>query len=187
MKHTLEVARELMVIERTAWWNPRVRRILKAAPLVVMFLLLNTRKAHAACSFSPTPDPTVDNFNSGNSLRHAIRLANASGQDCTIQLQAGTYTLTIPNPTTGPYKGQDNTDRYGDLDITNSGHTVTIQGKGAGVSIVNANGIDRAFQVLGGANAAFRNLTIEGGVARDNGSAGILPGSAIRLPLKQYL
>src|SRR5215472_16213991 len=142
-----------MVIERAAWWNPRVRRILKAAPLVVMFLLLNTRKAHAACSFSPTPDPTVDNFYSGNSLRHAIRLANASGQDCTIQLQAGTYTLTIPNPTTGPYKGQDNTGAYGDLDITDRGHTVTIQGKGAGVSIVtatdhNGNSIgDRVFQV----------------------------------------
>jgi hypothetical protein len=24
------VARELMVVERAAWWNPRVRRILKA-------------------------------------------------------------------------------------------------------------------------------------------------------------
>ena len=43
----------------------------------------------------------------------------------------------------------------GDLDITDSGHTVTVQGKGAGVSIVNGNGIDRVFQVLGGANAVF--------------------------------
>src|SRR5215469_17678156 len=136
MKKYQEVAQELIVMERAAWWNPRVRRILKAAPLVVMFLLLHSRTARAACSFSPTPDPTVDNFNSGNSLRHAIRLANASGQDCTIHLQAGTYTLTIPNPTTGPHKGQDNTGAYGDLDITDSGHTVTIQGKGAGVSIV---------------------------------------------------
>src|SRR5215469_481671 len=111
-----EVARDLMVVERAAWWNPRVRRILKAAPLVVMFLLLYSRTALAACSFSPTPDPTVDG--AANSLRHAIQGANASGQDCTIQLQAGTYTLTIPNPN----NRQDNTDRYGDLDFTNRGH-----------------------------------------------------------------
>jgi hypothetical protein len=171
MKKYQEVARELMVVERAAWWNPRVRRILKAAPLVLMFLLLNTRNAHAACSFSPAPS-AVDG--SANSLRAAVIAANASGQDCTIQLVAGTYTLTIENT-----NGQENHAAQGDLDITDSGHTVTIQGKGAGVSIVNANGIDRAFQVLGGANAVFSNLTIEGGIARDNGSAGILPGTTV--------
>ena len=95
MKKYLIVARELRVVERAAWWNPRHRRILKAAPLVVMFLLLNSRTARAACSFNPTPDPTADG--SSNSLRHAIQMANASGQDCLIQLHAGTYTLTIAN------------------------------------------------------------------------------------------
>ncbi|MBV8360024.1 MAG: choice-of-anchor D domain-containing protein [Deltaproteobacteria bacterium] len=153
-----------------------MRRILKAAPLVMMFLLLNTRKAHAVCSFSPTPDPTADG--SANSLRHAIIAANANGQNCTIQLQAGTYTLTIANT-----NGQENHAAQGDLDITDSSHTVTIQGKGAGVSIVTATDRhghsidDRVFQVLGGVNAAFKNLTIEGGIAHDNGSAGVLPGT----------
>ena len=172
MKNYQAIAHELMVVERAAWWNPRVRRILKAAPLVVMFLLLNTRQARAACSFNPTPDPTADG--SANSLRHAIQLANASGQDCLIQLQAGTYTLTITNT-----HGQDNAAAQGDLDITDSGHTVTVQGQGAGVSIVNGNGIDRVFQVLGRANAVFRKMTIEGGVARDDGTAGVLPGTTI--------
>jgi hypothetical protein len=46
-----------------------------------------------------------------------------------------------------------------------------------GVSIVNGNGIDRVFQVLGGANAAFSKLTVEGGIARDDGTAGTLPGT----------
>jgi hypothetical protein len=147
-----------------------VRRILKAAPLVVMFLLLNTRAARAACSFNPPPDPTVDG--STNSLRHAIQMANANSEDCLIQLQAGTYTLTIQNNS-----GQDNTAAEGDLDITHRGLTVTIQGKGAGLSIVNGKGIDRVFQVLGGANAMFRKLTIEGGVARDDGTSGALPGT----------
>ena len=118
----------------------------------------------------PTPDPTADG--SSNSLRHAIQMADASGQDCLIQLQAGTYTLTIANTS-----GQDNTAAQGDLDITDSGHTVTVQGKGAQVSIVNGNGIDRVFQVLGGANAVFRKMTIEGGVAQDDGTLGALPGT----------
>jgi hypothetical protein len=170
MKRYQVVARELKVVERMAWCNPRVRRVLKAAPLVVMFLLLNSRAARAACSFSPSPDPTVDG--SPNSLRHAIQAANGSGQNCTIQLQAGTYTLTIKNT-----NGQDNTAAEGDLDITSSGHTLTILGKGAGASIVNGNRIDRVFQVLGGANAAFSNMTIEGGLAQDNGSEGVLPGT----------
>jgi hypothetical protein len=86
VKNCQRVARELMVVERTAWWNPRVRRILKAAPLVVMFLLLNSRVTHAQCSFSPAPDPTADG--SPNSLRQAIQMANASRQDCLIQLHA---------------------------------------------------------------------------------------------------
>jgi hypothetical protein len=147
MKKYENIARELMMVERAGWWNPRVQRILKAAPLVVMFLLLNTRAARA-CSFNPTPD-TADG--SANSLRHAIQMANASSEDCLIQLQAGTYTLTIANT-----NGQENMAAQGDLDITATGHTVTILGKGAGVSIVNGNGIDRVFQLLGGANAVFR-------------------------------
>jgi hypothetical protein len=174
MKKYELVRRELMVVERAAWWNPRVRRILKAAPLVVLFLLLNTRGARASCSFNPTPDPTADG--APTSLRAAIQAANASGQDCLIRLQAGTYTLTIKNT-----NGQENNAAEGDLDITDSGHTVTIQGQGAKVSIVNGGGVngidDRVFQVLSGANAVFRMLTIEGGVANDDGTAGALPGT----------
>ena len=174
MKNCHEVADELLVIERKACWNPWVRRILKAAPLVVMFLLLNSRSARASCSFNPSPDPTADG--ASNSLRAAIIAANTSGPDCLIQLQAGTYTLSIKNTS-----GQENAAAQGDLDITDSGHTVTIQGKGPSVSIINGNGSsgidDRVFQVLGGANAVFRNLTIEGGVAHDDGVAGVSPDS----------
>jgi hypothetical protein len=174
MKKYELVKRELMAVERAAWWNPQVRRMLRAAPLVVLFLLLNTRGAHAACSFNPTPDPTVDG--SANSLRAAIQAANASGQDCLIELQAGTYTLSIKNT-----NGQENNAAEGDLDITDSGHTVTIQGQGTKASTVNGGGVngidDRVFQVLGGANAVFSKLTIKGGVANDDGTAGAQPGS----------
>src|SRR5690348_13994419 len=174
MKKYELVRRELMAVERAAWWNPRVRRILKAAPLVVMFLLLNTRSARASCSFNPTPDPTADG--ASNSLRTAIQAANASGQDCLIRLQAGAYTLTIQNT-----NGQENNAAQGDLDITDSGHTVTIEGQGPKVSVINGGGVnginDRVFQVLGGANAVFRKLTVEGGVAQDDGTASTLPGT----------
>jgi hypothetical protein len=173
MKKYQSVTRDLMVVERAACWNPRRRRVLKAAPLLVMFLVLNSRSAPTACSFNPAPDPTIDG--APDSLRSAIIAANASGQDCLIRLDTGTYTLSIKNTT-----GQENHAARGDLDLTDSDHTVTIQGKGPGVSIVNGNGSrginDRVFQVLGGANAVFRNLTIEGGIAHDNGTGGAKPG-----------
>src|SRR5215469_16354907 len=132
MKKCQEVTRRLMAVERTAWWNPRLRRILKAAPLVVMFLLLNSRSSQAVCTFNPSPDPTVDG--SSNSLRQAIISANKSSTDCLIKLQAGTYTLTIRNT-----NGQENAAATGDLDITNTGHTITIQGQSQSLSIVNGN------------------------------------------------
>ena len=56
---------------------------------------------------------------------------------------------------------------------------MTIQGKSAATSIVNGNGIDRVFQVLGGANAVFSDLTIEGGMAQDDGTASALPGTTV--------
>jgi hypothetical protein len=116
------VEQNLELIRRSGSWNPRLRRILKAAPLVVFFLLLNVRPARSAtCSLNPTPDPTVDG--SPTSLRHAIQTANASGQDCLITLSKGTYTLTIKNS-----NGHENAAAQGDLDIGDSGHTVTIQG-----------------------------------------------------------
>ena len=149
-----------------------MRRLLAAAPLVVVFALLNARPVRAACSLSASPDPTVDG--ASGSLRAAIQMANASTQDCVINLAAGTYTLTIKNT-----NGQDNTAAEGDLDITPARRTVTVQGAGRRSTIVNGNGIDRVFQVLGGANAVFSGLTIEGGVAQDDGTASAAPGSTV--------
>ena len=47
-----------------------------------------------------------------------------------------------------------------------------IEGAGAGSTIIDASGIDRAFHVLTGVTAVFRNLSIRGGVARDDGQFG---------------
>jgi hypothetical protein len=78
MKKYRAVAQELKTIERSACVNPRVERMLKAAPMIVLFLVLNARSGQASCSFNPSPDPTVDG--SSGSLRAAIEGANASGQ-----------------------------------------------------------------------------------------------------------
>ena len=41
--------------------------------------------------------------------------------------------------------------------------------------IGDSRGLDRVFQVFSGVTVIFRNLTIRNGVARDGGTAGVLP------------
>jgi large repetitive protein len=68
-------------------------------------------------------------------LRAAIQESNAlSGADI-ITLPAGTYTLTIPG-------AEEEFAATGDLDILDD---LTINGAGAAVTIIDANGLDRIF------------------------------------------
>lgn len=92
------------------------------------------------------------------SLRSAIQAANAKPNADTIIVPSGTFTLTIPgaNETNGA---------TGDLDINSN---VTIKGKGSGSTIIDANNIDRAFQVLGG-KVQIAGVTIEHGRASEGG------------------
>ncbi len=105
-------------------------------------------------------DDVVDgNVNPGQiSLREAIQLANQNPGSNVIQLRAGTYRLSIA--------GQDeNSALTGDLDITEA---LTILGAGAGTTIIDAQGIDRAFHVLGFAGSpevTISGVTITGGVS----------------------
>lgn len=97
------------------------------------------------------------------SLRAAIQIANArSGLD-TIHLPAGTYTLTI----TGT--GEDAA-ATGDLDITDN---VIITGSGAGVTFVNAGGIDRVFDVRGNISVDISHVTIMNGAVLTGTGGGI--------------
>jgi hypothetical protein len=108
---------------------------------------------------------------SPHSLRADIIRANRNHQDNTILLQRATYDLTIANGA-----GQDNAAARGDLDLTGRGHTVTFIGRGA-ATVINANHLDRVFQVFPGVHVVFRNLTITGGLARDDGTAGAAAGT----------
>ena len=101
------------------------------------------------------------------SLREAISTANANGEVDTITLEAGTYTLNISNSA-----GQENAAAEGDLDIlADGGNSITITGAGGSSTFITQTVVDRVFQIFGGANVTFENLTITGGTAVDDGSA----------------
>ena len=114
------------------------------------------------------------------SLREAILAArvNLPVQGCpagsvdgvdTVQLSAATYTLAQPGP------GEDG-NMTGDLD-TGPGHAMRITGRGAGTTVIDANGLDRAFDVFATATLTLEDLAVRGGVApggkvTDNPEAG---------------
>jgi len=79
------------------------------------------------------------------SLRAAITAANSSNQDDTINLAAGTYTLTQW------------------LSVSEMGKTITFQGDTAANTIVDANGTGRVFGIGYSVAAVFNDLTITGG------------------------
>ena len=107
---------------------------------------------------------------SANSLRDVISQANSNGEDDVITLSAGQWRIGLGNSS-----GQDNANLTGDFDLTEGGRTIVIEGAGIGSTIIDASGIDRAFHVLNGVTAVFRNLSIRGGVARDDGQFGSNP------------
>lgn len=121
----------------------------------------------------PAPLPAPNGCNTGGScsLREAVLAANALPDLDTIQLDAGTYDLSIPeagNPESG------------DLDVD---FGVILQGQGPGVTIIN--GVqpalnDRILEAGGaGGVLTFSGLTVQ------NGSAG--DGGGIYVPSNGYL
>jgi hypothetical protein len=87
------------------------------------------------------------------SLRAAIDLANATPGPDTILVPPGHYTLTVAG------NDEDN-NATGDLDI--KGDTLITGTGGAGVTTIDANGMDRAFHVVDG-NTTLAGLTITRG------------------------
>jgi hypothetical protein len=121
-----------------------------------------------------TPTTFLDD-GSANSLRSVITQANndfgiGSPID-TIQLAAGTYTLTIAN-SSGKHE---RANAQGDLDIGSHIHGLVIQGttdaQGHPTTTIRQTALDRVFQVLtAGIPVTFKDLIIEGGKAQDDGS-----------------
>src|SRR5437773_2640657 len=84
-------------------------------------------------------------------LRAAVQEANALGGANTIEVPAGTHTLTLA--------GVEDAAASGDLDVT--GGSLTIEGAAAATTVVDANGLDRIFEVLAPATSSIANLTMK--------------------------
>jgi CSLREA domain-containing protein len=159
------------------------RRLLLIALLLAFSQVQPPAPARAAGPINVTT--TVDEagvVGSGCSLREAITAANTNaafggcpagspGADV-INLPAGTYTLSIPNP--GGVNEDNNA--TGDLDINQS---LTIQGAGAATTIIqagttNTNGIDKVIAAnptcAPGVNVTLSGVTVRNG--RNSQAAG---------------
>lgn len=101
-------------------------------------------------------------------LRAAIQEANALAGADVIQLPAGTFTLSIAGA------GEENA-ATGDLDIRDD---VTLEGAGAGVTILDGGALDRVLHVqpmnLATLSVTVRDVTIRNGATTDIPGAGIL-------------
>jgi len=87
------------------------------------------------------------------SLRAAVMKSNQIGGSNIIHVPDGIYLLTIP------WNGLDE-DYMGDLNIYQS---LTITGQGAGRTIIDANQIDRAFNIESGGVVVLSDVTIRNG------------------------
>ncbi len=133
------------------------------------FTVNTTADTHAA---SPSTSP--NDGASHISLRSAIEAANAQSGATTINVPAGTYTLTL-----------------GELQVsTTASKTISIVGAGALTTIISqGDGVNRVFNIdinsIGGNNTTLSGLTIQGGTDKaDNfGGAGILDGSLSATPV----
>lgn len=100
------------------------------------------------------------------SLREALMNANADNQgrtDC--EAGSGADLVILPSGTVelGISGREENGNLTGDLDLTDS---VTLRGQGAGLSAVDANGLDRVLHIqAGAASATVEDLALTGGAA----------------------
>jgi uncharacterized repeat protein (TIGR01451 family) len=96
-------------------------------------------------------------------LRSSIEAADHSSGAVTVNVPAGTYTLSETNPIPQDRKRVIAAAGGYYLDITPGPTSVSILGAGAGSTIVDANYLDRAFQIENGATATISGLTVEHG------------------------
>jgi hypothetical protein len=123
-----------------------------------------------------TPTTFLDGGLGSGSLRDAVLQFNADTgtDDDTIQLEAGTYALTIPN-VGGRHESAGLT---GDLNLTQTSHRWIIEGAGPSTIIDASQLQDRVVQIVNpGTQVVFQDLVIQGGLAQDNGADGVLAGT----------
>ncbi|MBU6953267.1 CSLREA domain-containing protein [Hahella sp. HN01] len=97
------------------------------------------------------------------SLREAIQQANENAGPDKIILDAGVYKLSIPADSA---MDEEDENLNGDLDILDD---LVIEGQGIDISIIDADGLDRAIEVLKEVKVEMRGFTIRNGNVRDYG------------------
>jgi CSLREA domain-containing protein len=135
--------------------------LLASLALAIALLLPSAHvAAGSAIAVTTTADTTVADGRC--SLREAVLAANSqtSVDTCrgtrsngTINLPRGRYVLSIAGR-------HEDAGRTGDLDF---GGAITLRGASRGSTVIDANGIDRAIDILPGANVRLTGLTITGG------------------------
>src|ERR1700733_5654698 len=111
-----------------------------------------------------TPGATscVSSHGGSCTLRAAVQAADNGGGASTITVPAGNYKITIPP------SGSDDPSN-GDLDINNDASLI-VTGAGAASTTIDANQLDRAFNVQPGASLSLSAVTIENGFAESGGA-----------------
>ena len=162
---------------------PPTSRPLRALFALSISFAVTLACAGAAAAATIKVTTAADEFNAGTkcSLREAIWSANhdlttmapgcdsGSGADL-IKVPAGTYDLTIAG-------AGEQLDATGDLDVTGP---VTIEHRGSGTATVNAQSLDRVFEINapGGAAVTVSGLLIEGGATPGTTDGGGILNSA---------
>jgi CSLREA domain-containing protein len=151
---------------------PRLKRLFAA---LLLFAAISATPANAAVfAVDTTADVVDDNIGDGIcataggdcTLRAAIQEANSTAATDTVNLNPGTYTLTIAGD-------GENAAATGDLDVTED---LVINGSNAGATIVDGNALDRIFEnyapLLTISRLMIRNglVNAEGGGIRVHGA-----------------
>jgi len=125
-----------------------------------------------------------------SNVQYTLNLNAVTGFDGVYLLTlvaSGSNILDIPGnviqaDATDSWQRGESSDGSGDLDITDDTGGLTIIGVGdEGATIIDANEIDRAFQVLTGVSASLRGLTITGGLVIGGSGGGAIHNSGTLL------
>lgn len=133
-------------------------RLFAAGVLTALVLAAVPATALAAFTVTTTADTYDATCDAQCSLRDAVSAANAAAGDDVITLPAGTYRLTRLG-------AQENANVTGDLDVTS---VITVEGAGAGTTVIDAVGADRVIEAASGA-LTMRDVTVTGGALRITG------------------
>lgn len=108
------------------------------------------------------------------SLRAAIQQSNSNSGANTILLPAGEYTFSRAGRS-------ENAALTGDLDITDE---LVLHGAGANVTVVNAAGLDRVFEIRTSALVTLSGITLKNGNPGNSAGGGISINSGANLTLE---